>query len=41
MEPILAQYDGWCPECGEQIEAGVDMIVCDDDDGQWVHADCA
>lgn len=40
MPAIEAQYDGWCPECDEAIEAGVDMIVRSDDDGYWIHEEC-
>lgn len=37
--PVLARYDGWCSGCGEQIQAGDDLIVASTGGG-WVHQDC-
>jgi hypothetical protein len=34
---IVAQYNGFCPECGEGIDQG-DIIVRTDDG--WVHESC-
>lgn len=35
-----AQYDSKCAVCGEQINAG-DEIVFDEDAEDWVHEDCS
>ena len=32
---VLARMDGWCPACGEMIEAGTQIVLTDD--GRWVH----
>jgi hypothetical protein len=34
---IVAQYNGYCPECGDGIDQG-DTIVRTDDG--WVHENC-
>ena len=36
---ITAKFDGICPECGERIFAGEDLITFTDD-GTWVHSGC-
>lgn len=37
---ITAKFDGLCASCGEDIDAGVDMIRLDEDLDEWVHARC-
>lgn len=37
-EPFTAGYDGWCPECGEEIAADVDQIVMRN--GEAIHEEC-
>lgn len=32
---VLARMDGWCPACGEAIEAGTQIVLTSD--GRWVH----
>lgn len=31
----IARMDGWCPACGEMIEAGTQIVLTND--GRWVH----
>jgi hypothetical protein len=35
----IAEYRSKCAACGEWIEPG-DEIVLDDDEVEWIHADC-
>ena len=35
---MLARYNSTCKECGEKIEANVDMI--EKNEGKWVHEKC-
>lgn len=37
--PVIAEFDGWCGQCGGRIEKDLDEIVMYR--GEWVHADCA
>lgn len=36
---VAAGFDGECVECGEDIEAGQDILYDSDEDG-WAHAEC-
>lgn len=34
MPMTIAQYEGWCAECGGDIEPGQSLVLVD---GAWVH----
>jgi len=36
----LAEYDGRCPLCGDDIDAGISFIRYDDLEDGWVHTYC-
>lgn len=38
---MIAKFDGECPACGDEIEAGFDEIVKDEAEDAWIHRGCA